>query len=84
MIEYDSIKNGREYRQYLLSCLSLSLFLCSEHGLQQQLNQALDQLTQLKQSHDDTQAQLIGHSQKYGMFIFLTSYPYIDRAYVYR
>ncbi|CEG76159.1 hypothetical protein RMATCC62417_11093 [Rhizopus microsporus] len=36
-----------------------------EHDLQQQLNQALDQLTQLKQSHDDTQAQLIGHSQKY-------------------
>ncbi|ORE16920.1 hypothetical protein BCV71DRAFT_10587 [Rhizopus microsporus] len=45
--------------------ISLSLFLCSEHALQQQLNQALDQLTQLKQSHDDTQAQLIGHSQKY-------------------
>lgn len=64
--------------------ISLSLFLCSEHALQQQLNQALDQLTQLKQSHDDTQAQLIGHSQKYGMFIFTTSYPYIDRAYVYR
>lgn len=64
--------------------IPFSLFLCSEHDLQQQLNQALDQLTQLKQSHDDTQAQLIGHSQKYGMFIFTMSHPYIDRAYVYR
>lgn len=37
-----------------------------EYDLQKQLNQALDQLTELKQSHDDTQAQLIGHDQKYG------------------
>ncbi|KAG1448740.1 hypothetical protein G6F56_008858 [Rhizopus delemar] len=36
-----------------------------EHDLQRRLSQALDQLTQLKQSHDDTQAQLIDHSQKY-------------------
>ncbi|CAO3601199.1 unnamed protein product [Absidia cylindrospora] len=36
-----------------------------EHDLQMQLNQALDQLTQLKATHDDTQAQLIGHHQKY-------------------
>ncbi|GAA5806476.1 hypothetical protein HPULCUR_012010 [Helicostylum pulchrum] len=37
----------------------------SEYDLQKQLNQALDQLTDLRQSHDDTQAQLIGHDQKY-------------------
>ncbi|KAI9280659.1 hypothetical protein BY458DRAFT_288404 [Sporodiniella umbellata] len=36
-----------------------------EHDLQRQLNQSLDQLSQLKQSHDDTQAKLIDHSQKY-------------------
>ncbi|CAO0803290.1 unnamed protein product [Mucor circinelloides] len=36
-----------------------------EYDLQKQLNQALDQLTELRQSHDDTQAQLIGHGQKY-------------------
>lgn len=36
-----------------------------EHDLQLQLNQALDQLTQLRATHDDTQAQLIGHNQKY-------------------
>ncbi|KAI9258575.1 CASP C terminal-domain-containing protein [Helicostylum pulchrum] len=36
-----------------------------EYDLQKQLNQALDQLTDLRQSHDDTQAQLIGHDQKY-------------------
>ncbi|KAI7902143.1 CASP C terminal-domain-containing protein [Cokeromyces recurvatus] len=36
-----------------------------EYDLQKQLNQALDQLTELRQSHDDTQAQLIGHDQKY-------------------
>ncbi|KAI7887707.1 CASP C terminal-domain-containing protein [Mucor mucedo] len=36
-----------------------------EHDLQKRLNQALDQLTDLRQSHDDTQAQLIGHDQKY-------------------
>lgn len=39
---------------------------CSEHDLQKQLNQALDQLTDLRQSHDDTQAQLISHDQTYG------------------
>lgn len=38
----------------------------SEYDLQKKLNQALDQLTDLRQSHDDTQAQLIGHDQKYG------------------
>ncbi|KAL9537780.1 hypothetical protein MBANPS3_011471 [Mucor bainieri] len=37
----------------------------SEYDLQKQLNQALDQLTDLRQSHDDTQAELIGHGQKY-------------------
>ncbi|OBZ88792.1 Protein CASP [Choanephora cucurbitarum] len=36
-----------------------------EYDLQKQLNQALDQLTELKHSHDDTQAQLINHGQKY-------------------
>ncbi|KAI9480350.1 MAG: CASP C terminal-domain-containing protein [Benjaminiella poitrasii] len=36
-----------------------------EYDLQKQLNQALDQLTELRQSHNDTQAQLIGHDQKY-------------------
>ncbi|KAI9022799.1 CASP C terminal-domain-containing protein [Phycomyces nitens] len=36
-----------------------------EHGLQRQLNQALDQLTQLRHTHDDTQAQLLDHDQKY-------------------
>ncbi|CAO3636925.1 unnamed protein product [Cunninghamella blakesleeana] len=36
-----------------------------EHDLQLQLSQALDQLTQLRVTHDDTQAQLIGHNQKY-------------------
>ncbi|KAI8391252.1 CASP C terminal-domain-containing protein [Radiomyces spectabilis] len=36
-----------------------------EHHLQRQLNQALDQLTQLRHTHDDTQAQLINHNQKY-------------------
>ncbi|GAN09984.1 Golgi membrane protein [Mucor ambiguus] len=36
-----------------------------EYDLQKQLNQALDQLTDLRQSHDDTQAELIGHGQKY-------------------
>ncbi|KAI8329959.1 CASP C terminal-domain-containing protein [Chlamydoabsidia padenii] len=36
-----------------------------EHDLQVQLNQALDQLSQLKATHDDTQAQLISHNQKY-------------------
>ncbi|KAG1162108.1 hypothetical protein G6F37_002450 [Rhizopus arrhizus] len=41
-----------------------------EYDLQKQLNQALDQLTQLKQSHDDTQAQLINHSQKYGKIFY--------------
>jgi homeobox protein cut-like len=40
-----------------------------EYDLQKQLNQALDQLTDLRQSHDDTQAQLIGHDQKYGKYI---------------
>jgi homeobox protein cut-like len=45
----------------------------SEYDLQKQLNQALDQLTQLKQSHDDTQAQLINHSQKYGKIFYCTS-----------
>ena len=38
----------------------------SEYDLQKQLNQALDQLTDLRQSHEDTQAELIGHGQKYG------------------
>ncbi|KAG0162584.1 hypothetical protein DFQ30_001687, partial [Apophysomyces sp. BC1015] len=37
-----------------------------EHDLQRQLNQALDQLTQLRHTHEDTQAQLISHNQKYG------------------
>ncbi|KAI7852062.1 CASP C terminal-domain-containing protein [Circinella umbellata] len=36
-----------------------------EHDLQRQLNQALDQLTQLRHTHDDTQAQLLNHNQKY-------------------
>ncbi|KAI8093690.1 CASP C terminal-domain-containing protein [Halteromyces radiatus] len=36
-----------------------------EHDLQLQLNQALDQWTQLRATHDDTQAQLISHNQKY-------------------
>ncbi|KAF7729005.1 hypothetical protein EC973_005036 [Apophysomyces ossiformis] len=36
-----------------------------EHDLQRQLNQALDQLTQLRHTHEDTQAQLISHNQKY-------------------
>ncbi|KAK4512631.1 uncharacterized protein ATC70_003335 [Mucor velutinosus] len=36
-----------------------------EYDLQKQLNLALDQLTDLRQSHDDTQAELIGHGQKY-------------------
>lgn len=47
----------------------------SEYDLQKQLNQALDQLTQLKQSHDDTQAQLINHSQKYGKIFLLYIKP---------
>ena len=34
--------------------------------LQRQLNQALDQLTQLQHTHDDAQAQLLNHNQKYG------------------
>ncbi|KAL1934315.1 hypothetical protein VTP01DRAFT_6497 [Rhizomucor pusillus] len=36
-----------------------------EHELQTQLNQALDQLTQLQHTHDDTQALLISHNKKY-------------------
>ncbi|CAO3673464.1 unnamed protein product [Umbelopsis vinacea] len=36
-----------------------------EHDLQRQLSQAHDQLTQLKHSHDDSQAKLIDHSSKY-------------------
>ncbi|KAI8968413.1 CASP C terminal-domain-containing protein [Mycotypha africana] len=36
-----------------------------EYDLQKKLNQALDQLAELRQSHEDTQAQLIGHDQKY-------------------
>ncbi|KAI8884818.1 hypothetical protein K501DRAFT_247112 [Backusella circina FSU 941] len=36
-----------------------------EHDLQKQLSQALDQLTVLRQTHDDTQAELINHNQKY-------------------
>ncbi|KAI9312004.1 CASP C terminal-domain-containing protein [Dichotomocladium elegans] len=36
-----------------------------EHDLQRQLNQALDQLTQLQHTHDDAQAQLMNHNQKY-------------------
>lgn len=38
----------------------------SEHDLQKQLSQAHGQLTQLKHSHDDSQARLIDHSSKYG------------------
>ncbi|CDS06133.1 hypothetical protein LRAMOSA08661 [Lichtheimia ramosa] len=36
-----------------------------ELDLQRQLNQALDQLTQLQHTHDDAQAQLLNHNQKY-------------------
>ncbi|RCH81588.1 hypothetical protein CU098_003346, partial [Rhizopus stolonifer] len=36
-----------------------------EYDLQRQLNQALDQLTELQHSHADTQAQLISHGQTY-------------------
>ncbi|RUP07073.1 hypothetical protein BC936DRAFT_140211 [Jimgerdemannia flammicorona] len=38
----------------------------SEHELQRSLNQARDQLTMLQHTHDNTQAKLIDHSQKYG------------------
>ncbi|KAI8374102.1 CASP C terminal-domain-containing protein [Choanephora cucurbitarum] len=51
-----------------MNLLILSIFfflLHREYDLQKQLNQALDQLTELKHSHDDTQAQLINHGQKY-------------------
>ncbi|GAB5590301.1 hypothetical protein Unana1_05201 [Umbelopsis nana] len=36
-----------------------------EYDLQKQLSQAHNQLTQLKHSHDDSQAKLIDHSSKY-------------------
>ncbi|KAI8975931.1 hypothetical protein BDB01DRAFT_853441 [Pilobolus umbonatus] len=36
-----------------------------EHDLQRRLNEALDRLNKLRQSHDDTQAELINHNQKY-------------------
>lgn len=70
MIKSDNIKNGtKELLQNHLSHLYILLNgfkMYSEHDLQKRLNQALDQLTDLRQSHDDTQAQLIGHDQKYG------------------
>lgn len=48
--------------------------------LQRQLNQALDQLTQLQHTHDDAQAQLLNHNQKYGRNSILESlfFAYID------
>ncbi|RUS14710.1 CASP C terminal-domain-containing protein, partial [Endogone sp. FLAS-F59071] len=41
------------------------ILIISEHELQRSLNQARDQLTLLQHTHDNTQAKLIDHSQKY-------------------
>lgn len=48
--------------------------------LQRQLNQALDQLTQLQHTHDDAQAQLLNHNQKYGKNTILEClfFAYVD------
>ncbi|KAI9288837.1 CASP C terminal-domain-containing protein [Umbelopsis sp. AD052] len=43
----------------------IRLYKEREHDLQRQLSQAHGQLTQLKHSHDDSQARLIDHSSKY-------------------
>ncbi|KAH8554201.1 CASP C terminal-domain-containing protein [Umbelopsis sp. PMI_123] len=43
----------------------IRLYKEREYDLQKQLSQAHDQLTQLKHSHDDSQARLIDHSSKY-------------------
>ncbi|KAL0077907.1 CASP C terminal-domain-containing protein [Phycomyces blakesleeanus] len=53
-----------------------------EHGLQRQLNQALDQLTQLRHTHDDTQAQLLDHDQKYGKCISCGKTTHLDEEVV--
>lgn len=49
-----------------LSALRTKFSIISEHELQRSLNQARDQLTLLQHTHDNTQAKLIDHSQKYG------------------
>lgn len=49
-----------------------------ELDLQRQLNQALDQLTQLQHTHDDAQAQLLNHNQKYGKNDTLDDFLRID------
>ena len=43
----------------------IMLFKEREHFLQRQVNQLKDQLTALQDNHDNTQAKIIDHSQKY-------------------
>ncbi|KAI7865973.1 CASP C terminal-domain-containing protein [Spinellus fusiger] len=59
----DALQKEQQLRQQYAD--KIKSYKEREHDLQYQLNQALDQLVQLQHTHDDTQAQLIGHNQKY-------------------
>ena len=65
----DDWRWGKKKKWIYSDKIYIYLFNYSEHDLQRQLNQALDQLTQLRHTHDDTQAQLLNHNQKYGNVI---------------